>query len=130
MSALEDANLPQTRLVTCGETIYLECLPESRVAGERDALELVSACGEGGTHRLLLHGGSLPDDFFNLRTGLAGAILLKFSTYYLKVALVLPPDPAHGGKFGEWMLETNRGREFRIYPTRELAEAWLVSDPA
>jgi hypothetical protein len=130
MPALEVENLPQTRLLTRGETVYLECLPESRVASERAALDLVAACGEGGTHRLLLHGASLPDDFFNLRSGLAGAVLLKFSNYYLKVALVLPPDPAHGGKFGEWMLETNRGSEFRVYPTREQAESWLVSGPA
>jgi len=96
------------------------------VATEQDALDLVAACGENETHRLMLHSENLSEDFFHLRTGVAGAILLKFSNYYLKVALVLQPGQGREGKFGEWVLETNRGREFRVFYDRAAAEAWLV----
>jgi PadR family transcriptional regulator, regulatory protein AphA len=79
------------------------------IQNEQDALDLVAACGENHTNLLLLHSDNLPQEFFQLRTGLAGRILLKFSNYYLKVAAVLTPEQVNQGKFQEMVLETNRG---------------------
>lgn len=119
-----------TQAKTIAGIPYLECLPDGQqVTSEADALDLVAACGEQGTHRLLLHADNLPDEFFHLSTGLAGKILLKFSNYYLRVAAVLPDDRSRHGKFYEMMLETNRGQEFRIFEERAAAETWLVEEP-
>jgi hypothetical protein len=98
-----------------------------RIASEGDALDLVAACGESGAQRLLLHAESLSPDFFQLSSGLAGAVLLKFVTYQLKVALVAGDGQARQGKFHEFALETNRGRDFRIFSGRQAALDWLVS---
>ena len=104
------------------------CLPGDRLlSSEQDALELVAACGEALTNRLLLSAGCLSPDFYDLRSGLAGAVLLKFSNYRIRAAAVFPGEVAQAGRFGEFVRESNCGSQFRIYPTREEAEAWLVS---
>lgn len=116
------------RLVEHPQNNYVECLPGSGlVASENDALDLVAACGEHLTPRLLIHAENLPEEFYNLRTGLAGSVLLKFSTYRIKVAAVIPMEKANPGRFGEMVLEANRSnRLFHVFAEREKAEAWLV----
>ena len=61
-----------------GESGYVECLPGGgRVESERDALDLVAACGEHGTANLLLPADCLSGEFFRLGSGLAGAVLFR-----------------------------------------------------
>ena len=61
---------------------FIELNPsQAKLASEQDALDWVGACGEHGAQRLLVHAENLTEDFFDLKTGLAGAILLKFSNY-------------------------------------------------
>jgi hypothetical protein len=106
---------------------YLECLPgEARLSGEREALDLVAACGENGVRSLMLHAENLAEDFYRLQTGVAGAILLKFSNYRLRVAAVLTQELVNQGHFREMVLETNRGSQFRVFYDRESAEQWLT----
>lgn len=106
---------------------YLECDPQSGlIQSEADALDLVAACGENETANLLIHAANLPEAFYDLRTGLAGAVLLKFTNYRIRAAAVLDLARSSQGRFGEFALETNRRNDFRIYPDRESAVAWLV----
>ena len=109
---------------------YVECLvDDERIENEQDALDLVAQCGEHQVYRLLLHGESLSDDFYHLKTGLAGAVLLKFSNYSLKVATVLTHEKVGQGYFSEMVLEANRSnRDFHVFYDKEKAEEWLVSD--
>jgi hypothetical protein len=111
---------------------YLACSPDGaagRLQNEQDALDLVAACGENGTHNLLLPAGCLAEDFFRLGTGLAGAILLKFSNYQIRCALVLLPEQAGRGRFGELVLEANRrNRELHFFTDCEAAERWLIDE--
>src|SRR5512133_2342013 len=109
---------------------YVECLAgDGRIEGERDALDLIGACGEYETHRLLLHAEALTDAFYQLRTGLAGAVLQKFADYRVKTAALLTPELVNQGRFREMALEANRSNHlFHIFYTREEAETWLVAD--
>jgi hypothetical protein len=107
---------------------YLECLPgEEKLAGEREALDLVAACMENGASRLLLHADILTQDFYNLRTGVAGAILQKFVNYHIRAAAVLTPELVDQGRFREMVFEANHGSQFRVFFDRETAEQWLTS---
>jgi PadR family transcriptional regulator AphA len=117
------------QLVQKSSTAYVECLETSALLeDESAALELVAACGENGTQLLMLHAGNLPPDFYDLKTGLAGRILLKFTIYSIKVVAVIPTNLTGQGRFHEMAIETNRGNDFRIYSKREDAEAWLIRD--
>ncbi|MFZ3079641.1 MAG: DUF4180 domain-containing protein [Bellilinea sp.] len=86
-----------------------------RIANERDALDLAALCGEHLTERLLLDGDCLHPDFFDLKTGLAGAVLLKLSNYYIRTAVVLLPERVGSGRFAEFVHETNTGNQFRVF---------------
>lgn len=108
--------------------VWVECLADGgALTSEQDALELVGACGEARTSRLLIRAECLNEDFFDLRTGLAGQVLLKFSNYRIVVAAVIAAEIAAQGRFGEFVWETNRGRQFRVFPNPEDARAWLLS---
>jgi len=98
------------------------------ISSEADALNLVSFCGENDTNRLLLYAANLHEDFFDLKTGLAGAVLQKFINYGIKTAAVIPPEISQQGRFREMALETNRGQHFRIFSEASAAEAWLIED--
>jgi PadR family transcriptional regulator, regulatory protein AphA len=107
---------------------YIEILPgDGCLERESDALDLVAICGEHRAPRLLLHEENLHDDFFDLKTGLAGAAMLKWGNYQVKVALVLTPERASSGRFGEMVLEANRSnRLLHVFSEGAEAVEWLV----
>lgn len=116
-------------LVNAEPNSYIVCLPEATpLSSAQDALDLVGGCGESGVSRLLIPEGCLSDEFYNLKSGLAGEVLLKFSNYRIKAAAVLPPGRVGNGKFYEFALETNRGRDFRIFSDQQKAVEWLIQD--
>jgi hypothetical protein len=116
------------RLVEHPQNNYVECLAgDGRIENESDALDLVAACGEYQIHRLLIYAENVSEDFFHLRTGLAGAVLQKFANYSIKLAAVLTPDLVNQGHFREMVLEANRSNQnFHVFYEREKAEEWLV----
>lgn len=106
----------------------LRCLEDGGVvSGEPDALDLVAACGENQCRAILLHESNFHEDFFNLKSGLAGAILLKFVNYRISAAAILPLDRWRTGRFGEMVSESNRGRDFRVFEDGQAAQDWLFS---
>lgn len=111
---------------------FLACSPDGpadRVRNERDALDLVAACGENGVENLLLPGECLSQDFFRLGSGLAGAVLLKLGNYRIRCALVITPEQAGRGRFAELVLEANRRNpELHFFTGREAAERWLTDE--
>jgi hypothetical protein len=116
------------RLVESQGCNYLEgATNEKFLHREADAIALVGLCGEHSVDRLLLYADNLSEHFFDLKSGLAGAILQKFVNYHVKVALVISPDLVQG-KFKEFILEANRGNQFRAFQDKREAEIWLTSD--
>ncbi len=114
-------------LQTVNDKQFLDVPPGSlRIVSERDALDLVGLCGEHQIHNVLLDGECLDEAFFDLKTGLAGAALLKWSNYFLRVAVILPPERIGTGRFSEFVMETNRGNQFRVFSDKESAVKWLV----
>ncbi len=108
---------------------FLETVPGSgMLESERDALDLVGSCGEYQVYRLLINAENIPDTFYDLRSGLAGSVLLKFSNYRIKAAALVNSVLAEQGKFHEFAIETNRGNEFGVFNQREDALMWLFRD--
>jgi PadR family transcriptional regulator, regulatory protein AphA len=107
---------------------YYACPPEYQIQSEQAALDLVAACGEARTEKMLILEGSLPEAFFDLKTGLAGTVLLKFSNYFLKVATVISPQKIGSGRFAEFASETRRSHDFRIFYDDLSAINWLTEE--
>lgn len=119
----------ETRLVEKDGRQYVDCLPGGQLlTSEADALDLVAACGEHGVPRLMLHAENLSEAFYDLRTRLAGSVMLKFTNYWIKVAAVLPAERLQTGRFAEMAVETRLNREFRIFTDLAAAETWLLAD--
>ena len=116
----------QYRLVEQNGVKVVECLKGFCIKTERDALDVVGFCGETLSDRVLLYEHNLGADFYDLKTGLAGMILLKFNNYRLTAAAVLDPQASNKGRFAEFAWETNRSREFRVFPDRSAALDWLT----
>ncbi len=111
MTPLEDADM----------STYFEPTP----AHPFDPTAVVISCIESGAQALLLDEGTLPAHFFDLSSGAAGELLHKLSVYRMRMAAVVPDPSAHSANFQAFMREANKGNQFRFFPTRQEAVAWL-----
>jgi Domain of unknown function (DUF4180) len=67
----------------------LACDPRQKIIGsDRDAVGLIAEAHEQRADLLLLPVERLDENFFTLKTGLAGAIVQKFVQYGLRLAIV------------------------------------------
>lgn len=126
-------------LAAIGEEMDMEYQPQTKqgkkflllqgegqkIEKEQDALDIISLCAEEDTRLVLIGSERLSDDFFRLRTGLLGAVVQKLVQYSVKAVVVVNAAQIKG-KAEDFLLETNRGKDFRAYPTQEQAEEWLL----
>lgn len=117
----------QHRLVHAEGRTYIEVASvTSPLSAEQDATDLVALTWQFETPLLLLPAEAFTDEFFRLKSGLAGAVLQKFGNYGLTVAAVVPGWAGNGDRFRELVLESNKGRTFGVFEERSAAEAWLL----
>lgn len=128
MVNLEETNKMNYKVIEKDDKRYIEfASSEVQIRSEKDAIDIISACFENDVCLIMLHSEALDDDFFKLRTGVAGAILQKFVNYRFKVALVVSDDEKIKGKFKELLAETNKGNDYRVFNSKTDAEKWLLS---
>ena len=92
---------------------------------EQDALELVSLCGDNETNQLIIHREVLAEDFFKLKTGVAGAVMQKLINYSVKAAIIIPEQDEFDIRFRELALEANKGSQYRFFKSTAEAENWF-----
>ncbi|MDN9009841.1 DUF4180 domain-containing protein [Brevibacillus laterosporus] len=86
-----------------------------------DALDLIANVGYYGCEKMLLRKEHLTEEFFNLKTGLAGEILQKYTNYKMKVALVGEFDSYNSKSLKDYMYECNKGKQAFFKQTEEEA---------
>ncbi|HUQ10545.1 MAG TPA: DUF4180 domain-containing protein [Steroidobacteraceae bacterium] len=87
---------------------------------------LSAGMDQGG---LLIDEAELGPDFFDLRTGLAGEVLQKFTNYRVRLAIVVADPPAYGSRFSELVHEHRTHNAVRFFATEQLARRWLAYNP-
>jgi len=90
-----------------------------------DITEAIAACIDADG--LILTEDELAQEFFNLRSGLAGELFQKFMNYRLRVAIVLPDPQAYGERFSELAYEHRSHSMIRFVRSKDEAETWLSS---
>jgi hypothetical protein len=98
----------------------LECAAQgAKLQNDRDAVDLIGAAWEHHASFLVIPAGRLSDDFFRLRTGVAGAIIQKFVNYRLRVAIAgdISRHVNESSAFRDFVVEANRGDQI-----------WFVAD--
>lgn len=98
---------------------------EVLVSEPDDALELLGIAYENEVHRLILDRSAFSADFFELRTGLAGEVLQKFSTYSLFLAIVGDFSGVESKSLRDFIRESNRtGRILFVDSAEAALTAW------
>jgi hypothetical protein len=98
----------------------LECTPEGKkLQNNRDAIELVGEAMQQRAGLILIPAERFDDDFFRLRTGIAGEIIQKFVTYRLRVAIA--------GDIARHVVESSAWRDF-VYESNRGDQVWFVAN--
>lgn len=76
----------------------------------QDALDILANCGYQGAGAVLLRQHHLTPDFFDLKSGLAGEILQKFSNYRMQLGLIglFSSLTEHSKSLKDFMHESNK----------------------
>ncbi|MFN8206946.1 MAG: DUF4180 domain-containing protein [Bacteroidales bacterium] len=74
----------------------------------QDALDLMAECSAQDAQGMVLREDHLVPGFFDLKTGLAGEILQKFSTYRMKLAIVGDFSAIGSKSLRDFIRESNR----------------------
>lgn len=74
-----------------------------------DGLDLMADVKYQGYDKMLLRKEQIIEDFFNLKSGLAGEILQKFTTYQMRVAIVGEFAGYNSKSLKDFIYECNQG---------------------
>ncbi|WP_043627282.1 DUF4180 domain-containing protein [Nonomuraea candida] len=97
-----------------------------------DVLDLIGEAWSAGANWVAVPAGRLPDDFFALRSGVAGEITQKFANYRIGLAIVGDVSSRTAGStaLNAWVTEANRGGQlWFVRDEAELRSRLAVSSP-
>lgn len=77
---------------------------------EEDGLDLLGNVYYQGFDRIIIHAENITPAFFDLKNGMAGEILQKFSNYRVRLAIVGDFSAYTGKSITDFMYESNNGK--------------------
>jgi Domain of unknown function (DUF4180) len=103
-----------------GVRVFACAVEGVELRNDRDAIELISEAWKHRASFLVIPTARLGDDFFRLRTRIAGEIIQKFAQYRLRVAILgdIAPHVNESPTFRDFVYEANRGDQ-----------VWFVANP-
>lgn len=101
-------------LTTINNVQTLVCAPEGKkLASEQDAVDLIGEAMYSGAQMIIVPVERLEEDFFQLKTGLAGQFIQKFVTYQRRLVILgdITEYIASSRALRDYVYETNRGNQ-------------------
>jgi hypothetical protein len=93
----------------------------------QDALELLANASYQDAFKVIVKAENIHPDFFDLKTGIAGEILQKFSNYDKQLAIIGDFSKYTSKNLHNFMYESNKvGRVLFVNSLAEAQEKWLV----
>jgi hypothetical protein len=92
----------------------LECPPEGpKLGSDRDAVDLVSTAWAHHAKFVVIPAERLSDDFFQLKTRVAGEMIHRLTLYKMRVAITgdLSRHVDESSAFRDFVYEANRGNQ-------------------
>jgi len=80
----------------------------------QDALDILGEFYYDHVDRLIIYEKDITPDFFNLKNGIAGEILQKFSNYRIRLAIVGDFSKYSGKSIKDFIYESNKGRHINF----------------
>lgn len=94
---------------------------ETIINSTEEGLDLLGNLYYQGYDRVIVHEKNITPDFFDLRSGIAGEILQKFSTYRVRLAIVGDFSKYTSNSLKEFIFESNRNRHINFVRSSEEA---------
>ncbi len=91
-----------------------------------DALDIMGSCSYQGAGSIVIHERNIVPEFFDLRTGIAGEILQKFSTYGMRLAIVGNFSKYTSKSLRDFIYESNKVGRINFVSSMEEARAALA----
>jgi sugar phosphate isomerase/epimerase len=95
------------------------------ISGTQDILDIMADAGYNGCEGFIVHQKNLHNDFFDLKTKLAGDILQKFSNYRMRLAIIGDFSGYTSKSLKDFIRESNRTGIISFVGTHEEALASL-----
>ncbi len=92
------------------EVVSGECL----IRSAQEALDIMMEISYMGSEKIILHEHNLAPEFFDLKTGLAGDVLQKFSNYRMTLAIVGDFNAYTSKSLRDFIFESNRAGRVRF----------------
>ena len=87
-----------------------------------DALDLMATISHMyDCNKMVVSKTSITESFFDLKTGLAGEILQKYTNYNMKIAIVGNFEMYNSKSLKDFIFESNKGRQVFFLPEEETA---------
>jgi hypothetical protein len=99
------------------EVVSEECL----IRSAQEALNLMMEISYQGADRMILHEHQLAPEFFDLKTGLAGDVLQKFSNYRMTLSVVGDFTKFESNSLRDFISESNRAGRVTFVATLDEA---------
>ena len=104
-----------------------EIVSDNVVLGNtQDAVDLIGNCNYQGASGIIVREEQVIDSFFDLKTGVAGDMLQKFSTYRSKLAVVGEFAKLTSKSFRDFVRESNKLGRINFVSTVEEAIQCLI----
>jgi hypothetical protein len=91
-----------------------------------DILDILGEVSFSGSSAVIIYSDSFSHEFYDLRSGVAGEILQKFSNYRIRLAIVGDFSHLTGKSWRDFIRESNRGMAISFLPTLEEALSVLT----
>ena len=91
------------------------------ITNPEDGLQLVVDLYYQDFDRMILHEQTITPDFFDLKTGLAGEILQKFSNYRVRLAIIGDFSAYTSKSIKDFIFESNQRRQINFVGTLDEA---------
>lgn len=84
------------------------------IKNTEDGLDLMGNVYYQGFDKVILHERNITSDFFDLKTGIAGEILQKFSNYRIRLAIVGDFSAYESKSLKDFILESNQFKQINF----------------
>jgi hypothetical protein len=111
--------------------LYLCPSEGKKLRTDRDAVDLIGDARSADAGIIVVPMERLDEDFFVLRTRVAGEFVQKFVTYGVRVAILgdISKFENESKAFHDWVYEANRGRDLWFVASREELDQRLLTAP-
>ncbi|MGV3763263.1 DUF4180 domain-containing protein [Parapedobacter sp.] len=105
-----------------GNTGIVEIVADKIIINDaEDGVDLIGNVYYQGFDKVVIYQENLSPDFFDLKTGLAGEILQKFSNYRIRLAIVGDFSIYRSNSLQDFIRESNTGKLVNFFSTKEEA---------